>query len=111
MQSWNVRESAFYALMRKREGDRAVVALMDRPTDRSRHGHVAVEVMAIFLAVACGGAQFCHPRGTTKPAEVRFRALLIEADAEVLFHREALLTRSVRAWSRHGVRLGAYDCD
>ena len=56
---------------------------MDRPTDRSRHGHVAVEVMAIFLAVACSGAQTWYPFESAKIPEITFRAQLTEGDSEV----------------------------
>ena len=56
---------------------------MNRATDRIRHSHVAVAVMARFLAVACGGAQTWHPFETAKTPEIAFRALLTGGASEM----------------------------
>jgi hypothetical protein len=56
---------------------------MDRATYRTRHGHIACAVMAMFLAVACGGAHTSHPCETAKTREITFRALLTGGGSEM----------------------------
>jgi hypothetical protein len=53
-------------------------AFLALPVWKAPAGRFAV--MAIFMAVTCGGAQASHPRETAKLAELRFHALLNRGD-------------------------------
>ena len=57
---------------------------MNRATDRIRHSLIAYAVMAMFLAVACGGAQTWYPFESAKTPEITFRALLTQKGAQQL---------------------------